>query len=146
MDTGGTSQEHEEKPQERHREEAIRDPGAGDAFERDLHRGELAGQNTGPIAREAVHVETRAFDLKLLHDRLREWSDADLKRVPVLHGGTPLQQGATYADITDDDHPRIFTAEGGARVGDGQWVVPRDRIGYELWNRLTDGPRAEPRR
>ena len=82
-----------------------------------------------------------AFDVKGAHRRLRELSDDQLRQIPILPQGSPLEQGATYIDLRDLDRGE-FTATGPVKAGRDHWYVPKSEVGYQLWNRLigVDNP------
>jgi hypothetical protein len=110
-----------------------------DEWQRDLNPDHLAGQNIGADA-EAPESELTAFHLRKRGRDLRGLDDNDLKQVPVLREGTRLQQGATYADLADD-HPREFRATAEMRAEAGHAYAPKDRVPYEVWNRLIGEPK-----
>jgi hypothetical protein len=106
-------------------------------WQRDLNPNHLAGQNIGtgsdnarmedPIT--AFHLRKRGVDLGPLDDE-------ELKQVPILPPGERLQQGATYVDL--QNRRRIeFTATGDLSADADHAFVPKDRVPYEIWNRLT---------
>jgi hypothetical protein len=76
-----------------------------------------------------------AYDLKEAQRLLRDWSDDDLKGLPVMPEGSRLEQGATYVDLHDPDR-REFTATGGMLAGPTNLYVPKSDVDYVLWNRL----------
>ena len=84
-----------------------------------------------------------AFHLRKAGYRLRG-DDQELKQVPVLASGTRLQQGATYVDLTDPD-PHEFTARADQAALESNAYVPKDRVPYEIWNRLI-GEEKSPQR
>lgn len=49
--------------------------------------------------------------------------------------GTRLQQGATDVDLADERRQE-FRPTGGIAVTQGQYIVPKDRVPYWIWNRL----------
>jgi hypothetical protein len=53
----------------------------------------------------------------------------------VLNAGARLQQGATYVDLAADPRHE-FTATGDMSAGDDHAYAPKDRVPYEIWNRL----------
>ena len=61
--------------------------------------------------------------------------DEELKRVPVVGEGTRLQQGATYINLARQP-AREITARADMRAGADDAYVPKDRVPYEIWNRL----------
>ena len=105
-----------------------------DEWERDLNPNRMAGQNIGQLSEEVSDADRTAFHLRKAGYRLRG-DDEDLKQVPVLASGTRLQQGATYLDLTDPE-PHEFTARADQAAVEGNAYVPKDRVPYEIWNRL----------
>ena len=65
----------------------------------------------------------------------RALTDNELKQIPLLEDGARLQQGATYVDLIAD-RTREFTATGDMEAGQGHAYAPKDRVPYEIWNRL----------
>lgn len=106
-----------------------------DELDRDLNPNRLEGQNIGMPSGEQERDTRTAKDVKAVHRSHREWNDADLENVPILPAGTRLQQGATYVDL-QEDAPHEFTADGGMTAEPGQLIVPKDRVPYDVWNRL----------
>src|SRR4051812_8026984 len=86
----------------------------GEGYGLDLNPDFLGGLNEGlrgSHPEKADGIRT-AYDIKGLHHRLHGIEDNDLKGIPVLPLGTPLEQGATYLDLREE-HPVEFTAMGG---------------------------------
>ena len=106
-----------------------------DGFDRDLHPNNMAGQNIGPISDASQRSLRSAYDVKTVHRALRDWPDDELKEVPVLAEGTPLQQGATYINLREPERGE-FTAMGGMMAGPADAFVPKDHVPYPTWNRL----------
>jgi hypothetical protein len=107
----------------------------GDEYESDLNPQPMAGQNIGAAG---AHPEKRTRtlrDFKELHARFNQWSDGDLKQIPVMPEGSRLEQDATYVDLMAAT-PREFTATGNMQAGAGHRYVPKTEVPYELWNRL----------
>lgn len=120
-----------------------------DGFDLDLHPDHMAGQNLGPRTDAADGART-AYDVKSVHRALRDWPDGELKEIPVLEEGAPLQQGGTYINLREPRRGEI-TAMGGMRAGPDDAYVPKDRVPYPTWNRLRgiDDPErtgADPHR
>ncbi len=74
--------------------------------------------------------------IKQMYAWLPEFTDADLRQIPVVPLGARLQQGATYLDLADRARGP-FTAKGGMVADLDHYYVPKDEVGYVLWNRLT---------
>ncbi len=115
----------------------------GEGYGLDLNPDFLGGRNEGlqgPHPEKADNVRT-AYDVKGLHGRLNELKDDDLKAIPILPPGTPLEQGATYIDLRKRE-PVEFRAMGGMEAGNNNWIVPKTEVPYPLWNRLigVDNP------
>lgn len=66
---------------------------------------------------------------------LNDYSENDLQRVPVLKSGTRLEQGATYINLKDPAR-KEFTGMAHDSVDEGDYLVPKSEVGYDLWNRL----------
>jgi hypothetical protein len=115
-----------------------------DEWDRDLNPNRLAGQNIGQLSDEVGDANRTAFHLRKAGYMLRGVEDEDLKQVPVLPAGTRLQQGATYVDLTDPE-PHEFTARADEQAREGNAYVPKDRVPYEIWNRLI-GEEKPPQR
>jgi hypothetical protein len=63
-----------------------------------------------------------------------------LKQVPLVPAGSRLQQGATYVNLASDPYQEFTgTAEIVASLGDA--YAPKDRVPYEIWNRLIGEPK-----
>ena len=106
-----------------------------DGFDRDLHPRHMAGQNIGPVSDEPHRTGRTAYDVRSVHRALRDWPDDELKQVPVLPEGTPLQQGGTYLNLREPGRGEV-TAMGGMRAAPGDCWVPKDEVPYPTWNRL----------
>jgi hypothetical protein len=114
-----------------------------DEYRQDLNPRGGAGYNVagvGPQPMQAENVRT-AYDIKSLHRRLEGYTDDELKAIPIMPEGSPLEQGATYINVRDIE-PNEFTARGGMTAEPGKWIVPKSEVGYQLWNRLlgVDNP------
>jgi hypothetical protein len=95
----------------------------------------MAGQNVGLAGPHPEMHAATAFDLKSAHRMLEGLNDADLKQIPILSPGSRLEQGATYLDLQIPNRHE-FKARGDMVAGPDNWYVPKDRVDYELWNRL----------
>ena len=111
-----------------------------DEWQEDLNPNHLAGQNIGQESEERERTDMTAFHLRKRGGELRGLDDNDLKQVPVLAEGTRLQQGATYVNLADDE-PQEFTATGNVTAEAGDAYAAKDRVPYEVWNRLIGEPK-----
>jgi hypothetical protein len=109
-------------------------------WEQDLNPSHLSGQNIGPPSDARVEAEWTAFHLRKRGLDLNGVNDEELKRVPVLSEGERLQQGATYVDLKQQPMEE-FTARGDMTAGTENAYVPKDRVPYEVWNRLIGEPK-----
>jgi hypothetical protein len=109
-----------------------------DPWQPDLNPDHQAGQNIGQPTDARIDAEWTAFHLRKRGIDLGGVNDEDLKQVPVLSEGERLQQGATYVDLRRDRHE--FTARGDMTAGPENAYVPKDRVPYQIWNRLIDEP------
>jgi hypothetical protein len=107
-----------------------------DEWQRDLNPDHLAGQNIGRAAESHVAVGQTAFHLRKRGDDVGPLDDEELKQVPVLADGERLQQGGTYVDLKGNRREE-FTATGEMSADPEHAYVPKDRVPYEIWNRLT---------
>lgn len=114
--------------------------GQPDDWQRDLHPNFMAGQNVG-MAGPRTEFQPSAYDLQVVHNRLKGLPDTDLKAIPVLAPGTRLEQGATYIDLKEAE-PREFTARGDMEATEDHWYVAKKAVDWQLWNRLigVDNP------
>jgi hypothetical protein len=80
-----------------------------------------------------------AYDLRDAHRMLAGITDDGLKAINVLPEGAKLEQGATYLDLRDPERHE-FTATGDMVAEHDHWIVAKDDVDYELWNRLIGEP------
>ena len=106
-----------------------------DEWQRDLNPNHLAGQNIGAASDTPARGDGTAFHLRKRGWAIGDLDDNELKQVPVLDVGERLQQGATYVDLAVDPASE-FTAIGDMTAEDGHAYAPKDRVPYEIWNRL----------
>jgi hypothetical protein len=116
-----------------------------DDWQRDLNPHHLAGQNIGAAGDVAEATSGSAFNLRKRGLNVGPLDDNDLKQVPVLEPGARLQQGATYVDLTDPARVE-FTATGDLIAPPNRAYVPKDRVPYQIWNRLTGKAEENPER
>ena len=102
----------------------------------DLNPEAQAGQNIGLEGPHPENDAWTAYEIKEIHEWLNDFEDSDLKQIPVLMEGARLEQGATYIDVRDPNR-QPFVARGDIVSGPRNWFVPKDRVDYLLWNRLT---------
>ncbi len=116
----------------------------GDEFVKDLHAHMFEGENYGIQSRDPVREgwAPTAYDIKPVHKRLEQFSDDELKRVPILPEGTRLEQGATYIDLHAEE-PREFKAMGSMTAEPHNWYVPKKDVAYQTWDKLLDAVTAE---
>src|SRR5688572_27261800 len=110
-----------------------------DEWQSDLNPNHLAGQNIGR-EQEPTARQWTAFHLRKRGQRLGGLDDNDLKHVPLVPEGGRLQQGATYVNLADD-RPCEFTATGDMIAQEGSAYAPKDKVPYEVWNRLIGEPK-----
>jgi hypothetical protein len=108
-------------------------------YRHDLNPDPMAGQNHG--LHTADTVGPSAYDVKDVHQTWRDFSNADLKQLPILPEGTRLRQGAVYLDLNDPARGE-FKALGNMEAGPGNRYVAKDAVPYDLWNALigVDNP------
>jgi hypothetical protein len=103
-----------------------------DSFDRDLHGEDRAGQHGGVTDTRSYS----AYDVKGLHEKMPDFDNGELKRIPVLAHGERLEQGAVYLDLSEKESGP-FTAQGSQVSEDPHLYVPKAHCDYELWNKLT---------
>lgn len=111
-----------------------------DEWQQDLNPNHLAGQNIGQDSEQRERTDLTAFHLRKRGYELRGLDDNDLKQVPLLAEGTRLQQGATYVNLADEK-PREFKATADVTAEAGDAYAPKDKVPYEVWNRLIGEPK-----
>src|SRR5687767_9385025 len=106
-----------------------------ETYQRDLNPDAMAGQNIGIGEYQAAKNAPTAYDNKLVHQRLANLTDDNLRQIRVLPEGARLEQGATYVDLSHLDQGE-FTATGDMRaVADNRFVAKKD-VPYHIWNVL----------
>ena len=113
------------RPEEKHPE----------PYQQDLNPDASKGLNWGLAGPHPEKGARTAKDVKEVHAMLSEFSDNDLKRIPVLPAGTRLEANATYLNLSKLPG-EAFTAEGKEDVGEADYIVPKNEVDYQLWNRL----------
>jgi hypothetical protein len=104
-------------------------------WRRDLNPNHLAGQNIGVLSDEKTRGDRTAFNVRKQGWVVGDLDDNELQQIPVVAAGTRLQQGATYIDLKAEPLHE-FTATGDMAVGKEDAFAPKDRVPYEIWNRL----------
>lgn len=74
-------------------------------------------------------------DIKDAVRRLSHLSSQELRRVPVLPLGTRLEENAAYLNLAWPERG-VLVATGGEVAGPDDWLVPKARVDYGLWNKL----------
>lgn len=105
-------------------------------YQKDLNPEFLAGQNYGLDGEQYEEGAPAAYDLKGMQELLPSWTPAELKELVIVPEGSRLQQGAAYFDLRHPERGE-FKARGDMVAGRGSRLVSKDRVGYDLWNRLT---------
>ncbi len=104
--------------------------------QQDLNPDAAAGRDLDSTSPHSKREKPRtAYDEKEAHRQLVDWTDDDLKQVPLLPAGARLEQGATYVDLRDPAR-REFTATGDMQVPIDGLYVPRSEVDFRTWNRL----------
>jgi len=105
-------------------------------YQQDLNPDAAKGLNWGLAGPHPEKERPRtAFDAKEVHQWLRDFPDDQLQQIPLMPAGSRLEANATYVNLADPER-RAFTAEGNEDVREGEYVVPKAEVDYELWNRL----------
>jgi hypothetical protein len=74
-------------------------------------------------------------DVQDLHRKFHDWSDADLKQVPILPQGARLQAEGRYLNLRDRN-PTERSASGEEMAGPQDFWVSKSDTPGPLWNRL----------
>lgn len=128
METKGRMSEGNKKPQ------SMQTPLT--EWDQDLHPNSMSGQNIGSASGFEEKGLRTAYDVKPVHRMLSGITDDDLKQIPILAEGMPLQQGATYLDL-QSDQPEEFTATGEMTAEQGHFYIPKSEVPYPVWNLIT---------
>ncbi len=108
---------------------------AAGARKRAPKTGGAAEQNGPSAAVEREAAMQTAYDVKEIHRALSDFSDDDLKQIPIVPTGTHLEQGATYIDLAEDQVAEV-KVNAGVVARPGHYYVPKNRVPYTIWNRL----------
>jgi hypothetical protein len=107
-----------------------------DQYQQDLNPNPKAGFNIGADGEKPGRFERTAADINTLAQQMAGYSDEDLNRIPVLKPGTRLEQGAKYINLKDPAR-KEFVGMASDSVDEGDYIVPKSQVGYDLWNRLA---------
>jgi len=103
---------------------------------KDLNPQGAAGINYGNVGPHPERNNPRtAHDVKGAYPLLNEFTDDQLKQVPIMPAGSRLEQDAAYIDLADPGR-KEFKALGSMEAGPDQLLVPKAEVDYQLWNRL----------
>jgi hypothetical protein len=109
----------------------------------DMNPDAAAGQNCDRIGPHPEKDNPRtAYDVKEAHRQLVDWTDEELKQIPLMPAGARLEQGATYVDLREPAR-REFTATGDMVVPSDGLYVPKSEVDFRTWNRLLGIRTAE---
>jgi len=110
-------------------------------FDRDLRPHEGSGQNN--MENNGQSNTRNAYDLKELHEKFPQLSNADLKQLAILPLGAKLEQGATYIDLSRLEEGE-FKARADFQITETNLLVAKNSVDHELWDRLRGhGERVE---
>ena len=115
---------------------------SSDEWQEDLNPNPIAGQNHGSQTIQEDRYDRTANDIDELHSKLEGFTNDELKQIPILKPGTRLQQGATYINLNDPKREE-YTGMGDMSVEDSNYIVPKTRVDYLLWNRLIEVENTE---
>lgn len=80
------------------------------------------------------HAPT-ADEIKEIHGRYPQFTNDQLRQIPILPDGSRLAQGASYFDLNNPEGGE-FTATSDMTTAKDNWYAPKSEVGYQLWNRL----------
>lgn len=107
-----------------------------DEWDEDLNPDRMAGQNIGARSAHQEHGLRTAYDVKEAHRSLADqFTDDELKDIPIVPEGQRLQQGGVYIDLNNPER-REFTATGDMTAGARNVYTSKSEVPYPLWNRL----------
>ena len=112
-----------------------------DDLQRDLNPNHMAGQNIGRERGDgAASPQMTAWHLRKRGHELGGLDDEELKQIPLVPEGSRLEQGATYVNLATGS-PHEFTASARMKAESGDAFAPKDRVPYQIWNRLIGEPK-----
>lgn len=87
-------------------------------------------------------LHNSAADFKELHGMFPNFTNDELRQIPVLAAGERLEPGRTYLDLFSLDSGELSPPHG-VEVGPDRLFVAKHACDYVLWNRLRglDNPR-----
>jgi len=100
-------------------------------------------RNLGETPASSPSADRTAADIKELHEQFPRLADDELRRIPILPSGAKLQAGHNYLNLAERPS-REFTAQGQEGVRSTDWIVPKDRCDYQLWNSMRGVQEREP--
>lgn len=107
------------------------------------HPEAAAGENVDGVGSHPEKDSPRtAYDVKEAHRQLVDWTDDELKQVPLMPAGARLEPSATYVDLRDPAR-REFTGTGDMHVPTDGLYVPKCEVDIRTWNRLLGVRTAE---
>lgn len=114
-----------------------------DEWERDLNPNSREGQNIGRQATSDNPRARTAADVKELTEILSDFSQEELREIPIVPPGSALKEGAVYMDLRN---PALgpFVATGGRKAAEGNLFAPKAEVPYEYWNRLVQSLCPDP--
>jgi len=95
--------------------------------------------------RNETDPDRTAFDVKEIHTALNDFTADELRQIPLLRVGDVLTPGAMYLDLGDRERGE-FEARPHDLVRAENWIAPKAKVDYHLWNRLRlrETPPTEP--
>lgn len=107
-----------------------------DEYDKDLNPDPTAGFNVGMEGEKPGRFSQTAAEIDEVRSRLEGYSNSELRKILVLKPGTRLKQGATYINLNDPAR-KEYVGMASDSASEGDYIVPKAEMSYELWNRLT---------
>ena len=104
---------------------------------RNPNRANVAGQNIGGSPSQSDRGARTAADIKVLTEKLTDFTSDELAQVPIVSVGTQLKQGGVYLDLRSPA-PAPFTVTGETIGQEVNYFTPKAEVPYEIWNRLVE--------
>jgi hypothetical protein len=112
-------------------------------YQQDLNLEAATGLKFDKIGPHPEKDDRRtADDVKEAHRQLVDWTDDELKRIPLMPAGARLEPGAIYVDLREPAR-REFIATGDMMVPADGLYVPKSEVDFRTWNRLLGIRTAE---